>query len=367
MYVRTLKPDEQAEIEAGLRASNAFTLRQSQILLASSREQRPKEIARNLGCATQTVRNAIHAFEQKGVACLKQESSRPKTVQAQCNQAKCEVLRSLLHQSPRAFGKVTSYWTLELAAEISFEQGLTESQVSIETIRLALKRLGVGWQRAKHWITSPDPDYLRKKKRRDALIALAKRHGWVVGYQDEVWWSRVSQPNLHSWSEKDEPLRLQELSKDKNDPDPKALACYGMLEVNSGLMHLRFVEGRPVSQVTTDFLEWLCEQVQVQGKNVLMLIWDNDSWHVSKQVRTWLREHNHAVLQDAQTGKAGVRIIPCWLPIKSPWLNSIEPKWVHGKRAIVEPARLLTAQELKQRVCDYFGCEQVELLAQKAA
>ncbi len=156
---------------------------------------------------------------------------------------------------------------------------------------------------------------------------------------DEVWWSRVSQPDLHSWGEQDEPLRLQELAVDKNDPDPKALACYGMLSAESGRMYLRFVSGRPVSQVTTDFLEWLCEQT------------DNASWHVSKQVRTWLREHNHTVLQDAQTGKAGVRIIPCWLPTKSPWLNRIEPKWVHGKRAIVEPARLLTAQERKTSGC----------------
>jgi transposase len=163
MYIRALSPAEQEGIQAGLRSSDAFTLRRSQIGLPSSREQRPKEIARNLGCATQTVRNAIHAFEQKGLECLKQESSRPKTVQAQFDQAKCEALRALLHQSPRTFGKSTSCWTLELAAKVSFEQGLTESQVSIETIRLALKRLGVGWQRAKHWITSPDPDYLRKK------------------------------------------------------------------------------------------------------------------------------------------------------------------------------------------------------------
>lgn len=163
MYVRALSPEEQAGLEAGLRSPDAFTLRRSQILLASNRKQRPKVIAQNLGWATQTVRNAIHAYAQKGVDCLKQESSRPKTVQAQFDQVKCEALRAILHQSPRISGKQTSVWTLALAADVCFEHGLTESVVSIETIRQALRRLGVGWQRAKHWITSPDPDYLKKK------------------------------------------------------------------------------------------------------------------------------------------------------------------------------------------------------------
>jgi hypothetical protein len=105
-------------------------------------------------------------------------------VQARFNLGKDEALQALLHQSPRTFGKPTSCWTLTLTAEVCFEQGLTEKLVSIETIRLALKRLGVGWQRAKHWITSPDPDYLRKKKRRDALIELALQNGWEIGYLD---------------------------------------------------------------------------------------------------------------------------------------------------------------------------------------
>jgi hypothetical protein len=288
-------------------------------------------------------------------------------VQTQFDKANCEALRALLHQSPRTFGKPISVWTLALAAQVCQEVGITASRVSIETIRLALKRLGIGWQRAKDWITSPDPEYAKKKKRRDALIALARRCGWEVGYLDEGWWSRVSQPSIHSWSEKDEPLHLQELIKDKNDPDPPAPACYGMLSANNGDMHLRFVSGRPVSQVTTDFLQWLCEQVQAQGKQVLVLIWDNASWYVGKQVKTWLCAHNQTTPQEARTGKAGVRLISCWLPTKSPWLNRIEPKWVHGKRAIVEPARLLAAQELRKRVCAYFGCEQVELLPQKVA
>lgn len=52
-----------------------------------------------------------------------------------------------------------------MAAEASLEEGLTKNKrVSGETIRATLSRkLGVRWQRAKHWITSPDPQYARKK------------------------------------------------------------------------------------------------------------------------------------------------------------------------------------------------------------
>jgi hypothetical protein len=76
------------------------------------------------------------------------------------------------------------------------------------------------------------------------------------------------------------------------------------------------------------------------------------AFHVSKLVRTWIREHNSQVKAEGK----GVRILPCFLPTKSPWLNPIEPKWVHGKRAIVEPDGLLSAQQLAERVCSHFGC-----------
>lgn len=163
MYIRAVSPAEQAGLEAGLRSPHAFTPRRSQILLASRRGQRSSEIARNLGCAVQTVRNTWHAFEENGVACLKQQSSRPKTIHTEFDQPKCEALRAVLHQSPRIYGKKTSVWTLVLAAQVRQELGLTERQMSIETIRLALGRLKVGWRRAKDWITSPDPDYAREK------------------------------------------------------------------------------------------------------------------------------------------------------------------------------------------------------------
>jgi transposase len=163
MYVRAFTPAEHRQLTAGLRSSNAFTLRRCQILLASAGGQRPATIARNLGCAAQSARNAIHAFDTHGLASLHARSRRPKRTRLVLDAAKREQLRALLHQSPRTFGKPRSTWTLALAAEVCWEQGLTLYQVSIENVRQALKRLGVRWQRAKSWITSPDPQYARKK------------------------------------------------------------------------------------------------------------------------------------------------------------------------------------------------------------
>jgi hypothetical protein len=68
-----------------------------------------------------------------------------------------------LHQSPRTFGYPQSHWTLPLAAEVAYQQGLSERVLSQETMRQAIQRLGLGWKRAKQWISSPDPAYARKK------------------------------------------------------------------------------------------------------------------------------------------------------------------------------------------------------------
>jgi transposase len=196
------------------------------------------------------------------------------------------------------------------------------------------------------------------------LIALARTRGWVVGYADEVWWSRLAQPHLHSWAAPDQDLRLQQREHDRADPEPAALCCYGLLRADNDAMLLRFVEGRPVSQVTQDYLAWVSEQLAQQGVKVLVLIWDNASWHRSQAVRAWLREHNQAARHAQQQGQPAVRIMPVWLPSKSPWLNNIEPKWMHGKKAIVEPERKLTADEVRQRVCSHFGCKCLEPLKQ---
>ncbi|MDP9350319.1 MAG: transposase, partial [Chloroflexota bacterium] len=85
----------------------------------------------------------------------------------------------------------------------------------------------------------------------------------------------------------------------------------------------------------------------------LLLVWDNASWHTSRMAREWIERHNRNVKAEGK----GVRILACLMPRKSPWLNPIEPKWVHTKRKIVEPDRLLSAEELADRVCAALSCK----------
>ena len=195
------------------------------------------------------------------------------------------------------------------------------------------------------------------------MLTLAQTQSdWVIGFADEVWWSRVAQPALCTYTTADQPLHLIEQRVAADDPDPKALACYGIYfrrrdqpDWVQDEVWLRFIEKRPISALSEAFVHWICQQLLARGKRVLVLIWDNASWHISKRVRSWIRDHNRFVKLRGR----GVRIILCLLPVKSPWLNPIEPKWVHGKRAIVEPADLLTADQIRQRICSYYHCEEL--------
>jgi transposase len=169
IFVRALSEAERERLEAGLRSPDAYVLRRCQILLASARGEWVPRIAEVLGCDDQTVRNVIREFERDGLdACLKRGSTRPHTPHAKVDTVATERLRALLHRGPRAFGQPTGVWTLELAAEAAFAEGITAEPVSDEPIRQALLRPGVRWRRAKRWITSPDPEYARKKLGRQA-------------------------------------------------------------------------------------------------------------------------------------------------------------------------------------------------------
>lgn len=103
LYVRAFTPEERRAIEAGLRSSDAFTLRRSQILLASAAGKRASQIGRDLHVDTDTALNAIRAFNERGWASLSRRSSRAHVIHFALPPENVEALKAILHQSPRAF------------------------------------------------------------------------------------------------------------------------------------------------------------------------------------------------------------------------------------------------------------------------
>ena len=163
LYVRPVTDEERRQLEADRRTTNACRLRRAQIVLARARGLSPQPMAQLVGCCVQTVRHVIHAFHTTGLAGMAKQATRPKSAVPTFTAPKCEQLQHILHQSPRTYGKPMGIWTLALAAQVCHEHGVTARCLSDESIRRALHRLRTNWRRAKHWITSPDPHYARKK------------------------------------------------------------------------------------------------------------------------------------------------------------------------------------------------------------
>ncbi len=150
---------------------------------------------------------------------------------------------------------------------------------------------------------------------------------------------------MSAWTE-DTPLRLGEKEAPKADADRKALACDGLWLPQTDTRLLRVGTGRPVRQVPCDSLAWVADRLTQDGTRAFVLIGAKAAWHLSTRVRKWLKAHNQRVKREG-----GCRLIVWQLPSKRPWLNPIEPRWVHGQRAIMEPTRLLAAQEFIERIC----------------
>lgn len=79
----------------------------------------------------------------------------------------------------------------------------------------------------------------------------------------------MRQPRRRAWAAAGEELRLVEQTVPRDDPGPKALACYGLLvscpaaaETLPAQVWLRFVEERPISAVTTPHLAWCCAKLE---------------------------------------------------------------------------------------------------------
>jgi transposase len=164
IFVRKLTKEEHHALQKGLQSSSAFTVRRCQILLSSAKGKRANQIAAELHCSDQTVRDAIRALEREGLDCLEEKSHARHDEQSAFDAASRERLREIIRLSPRQFGHESGVWTLDLLAETCWQEKISSRPVNRDNVGHVLREMKISWRQAKKWIRSPDAHYKHRKK-----------------------------------------------------------------------------------------------------------------------------------------------------------------------------------------------------------
>lgn len=150
LFIRALTETERQQLAVELQSDCSFARRRCRILLASAAGQSVPQIAAQSGCSKTTVWEAIHAFNRRGLACLREQRWRRRQPCFVVDASQEPRLRLLLQTSPEAFGKRKKRWSLALLAEVCSDQGLIARDISREGMRQAVERLGIRWKQAKY-------------------------------------------------------------------------------------------------------------------------------------------------------------------------------------------------------------------------
>lgn len=346
------------------RSGQACVARWATILLLSHQGRSVQEIAAGMGLHVQTVRTRIRTFNgaerTARWALLRppQRPGRPPTYGPAVQQG----LVDLLKQSPEQFGIDSGVWRLHdlvtVAKRTKLVTGPARRTFNVETVRRLLRKAGYVYLSAKWWIASDDPHYRHKKARRDAILAWARRDPSVlVMFQDESWFSGTPKA-VGQYGQRGQP-RTAAVAKPAHKCKG-AWVLYAALEVVSGQVQ-RFYAPRCNQTFVRQQLETLLAQAQAAGQRVLVVIWDNASWHTAKALRRWYYRYNQVAKRD---GRVRLLLVP--LPSRSPWLNPLEPIFGQAKRRLVGRRAVPQPGRLKRKTESYFR-RRDKRLARKAA
>lgn len=163
IQVRPISVDEKIELETLYRQTKDVRIRERTqiVLLAAEQELTAPEICRIVRRNDQTVRSWIKRFNAEGIPGLYDapRSGAPPIVTPEY----CERLLIVVRQRPRSLDRPYSMWTLERLADFMAEE--TGIRVSKITVRRILLEHDIIMSRPQHKVSSPDPEYVAKKRR----------------------------------------------------------------------------------------------------------------------------------------------------------------------------------------------------------
>ena len=322
------------------------------ILLLSHQGRSVQEIAAGMGLHVQTVRERIRVFNRAD-RYTRWEVLRPPWRPGRTptyGPAVQDGLVDLLKQSPETFGIDSGVWRLQDVVTVAVNTGLVSGTAAQtfnpQTVRRLLRKAGYVYLSAKWWITSDDPHYQHKKARRDKILAWARRDPSIlVVYQDESWFSGNPKP-VGQYGRRDHP---EDAAVDKPAHKFKgAWVLYAVYEALTGQVHRSYAPRCNQTHVRQQ-LEAVLAQSQAAGQRVLVVIWDNASWHTAKALRRWYHRYNQ---QAKREGLIRLLLVP--LPSRSPWLNPLEPVFGQAKRHVLGGRAVPQPSKLKQKTERYF-------------
>jgi transposase len=341
--VRSITDEESEILDGWQRGDDIIRYRRARILRLSDADWRCSAIAEVLALHVETVRWVIKAFNKGGIEAITPQprsGGRPPGYTQEVADVAMELVRQ---EPPDQEGRAT--WTLHGLARAIAARFENIDTMSHEAVRRLLKLRDIAYYQAKHWLTSPDPNYERCKRRRDRLLAMARAApDGTAFWLDQSWFSRWPY-RFRAWAAKDAQLRVAQRWSEKVD----TTALYAALDDESQEAFLRWATGQPDSEETVRFLEELMAHCFQSGLRFIVLIWDKASWHTSRRTRAWIRAYNRRAKEKART-----RLIVCQLPTRSPWLMPLEPIFGWTKHQVLGGRLFQTVAELQAAVELYF-------------
>ncbi len=143
------------------------------MIVRSWEGRRTRAIAEELGCHPQTVRERLHAFNERGLEGLGMQPGsgrKPRLTELERStilalvklpppgKPTYELTGELVAPDPEAEPE----WTLDTLTAAAQQQGI---QVARSQVRRIFRREGVRWRRTRLWATSKDPDFVPKGRR----------------------------------------------------------------------------------------------------------------------------------------------------------------------------------------------------------
>ena len=337
--VRSITAEESEILNRWQRCDDIIRYRRARILRLSETNRRCPAIAEVLALHVETVRWVIKTFNEGGIEAITPQprsGGRPPGY----SQEVADVAKDLARQGPPdEEGRAT--WTLHGLAKAIAARFEHIDTMSHEAVRRLLKLRDIVYYQAKQWLTSPDPHYERRKRRRDRLLAMARAAAdGTVFWLDQSWFSRWPY-RFRAWAAKDAPLRVAQRWSEKVD----TTALYAALDDKSQEAFLRWATGQPDSEETVQFLEALMAHCTQNGLRFIVLIWDKASWHTSNRTQGWIRAYNRRAKEENLT-----RLIVCQLPTRSPWLMPLEPIFGWTKHQVLGGRLFQTVAQLQAAV-----------------